>query len=246
MLWHRTIRRGETEARREQSLFLENVCFTEKYSVRLFGKYRTQTLSSLPLGFPAFPVLQRTSRIQKNLNSPCFFPPICAHIVLHQKICFCSSFFHFFSSSLPPMDSVRIQSLNPGEATCVGHPWCPGIWPQWYEEARCSWKQNRQHSCQVLFVTPEQRLNDAKNQSMAYRLVRLGPCKQNKLNRFNYSQWKVIQTTAAWADLKSLFVKEESLKFYYWSYVQGFYIDWGKKLYLLFLFFDFWKKQFNT
>lgn len=178
----------------------------------------------------------------KNSKQSVFFSPYLRPYSFASKNMFLFILFPFFSSSPPPMDSVRIQSLNPGEATCVGHPWCPGIWPQWYEEARCSWKQNRQHSCQVLFVTPEQRLNDAKNQSMEYRLVRLGPCKQNKLNRFNYSQWKVIQTTAAWANLKSLFVKEESLKFYYWSYVEGSYIHWGKTFYLLYLFFWFLEK----
>lgn len=33
-----------------------------------------------------------------------------------------------------------IQDSPPSAATCVGHPWCPDIWPQWCEEARCSWR----------------------------------------------------------------------------------------------------------
>lgn len=63
----------------------------------------------------------------KNLNSRYFSFLLPYSFALKNTF----SFFFFYSR-------LFCGSRTPSVATCVGHPLCPSIWPQWYEEAHCS------------------------------------------------------------------------------------------------------------
>lgn len=80
---------------------------------------------------------------QNSISSFLFLRPY--SFALEKYVCFflnphLALFIYFFFLTLGVSSSffLWIQRSSPSVATCVGHPLCPSIWPQWYEEARCS------------------------------------------------------------------------------------------------------------
>ena len=134
---------------------------SEKPKTKNIFPWRSSLLLTHTHDFPHFQcftcknVSYRIQKSKQSVLSPSFFFFFffffCFHTVLHWKIrlLFFSlsvalfSFFLSFFFLILDVFLSWIQNSSPSVATCVVHPLCPSIWPQWYEEARCSWTQRR-------------------------------------------------------------------------------------------------------
>lgn len=120
--------------------FLFSVEFPpQRDAVRLmFGKYfpRLSSLFTWLATFPVFHLKECSYRIQKSKQSIYISFLLSIQFCIEKYVFVNFLFFCFFclNSRCLYVDPELIPSV----ATCVGHPLCPSIWPQWYEEARCS------------------------------------------------------------------------------------------------------------
>lgn len=112
----------------------------QRDAVRLmFGKYfpRLSSLFTWLATFPVFHLKECSYRIQKSKQS-IYISFLLSIQFCIEKYVFVNFLFFLFFFCLNSRCLYVDPELIPSVATCVGHPLCPSIWPQWYEGARCS------------------------------------------------------------------------------------------------------------